>query len=189
MPSDATLRNLVTPYLNADATRASCLSNFFPLVLTDSQSNTFLTGFLNRLTSNLSTTYNTNKQASSVAWSSFNINLVTAILEVAKLQMNDNFQSTQFWSHLLDNNWSAMISDLQLNYSSTSRVEYLHSSYLVEAATTVYNKSQSVNFLVDQSATVGASNFANMKAFLNSYVSMTNDDLSMMSIDYYDLNL
>ena len=111
----------MTPYLGAEGSRATCLSNFFPLVLTDTQSNTFLTGFLSRLTSNLSTIYTSNKQASSLAWSSLNINIITAILEIAKLQMNNNFVSTQFWSHLLANDWTAMSSDLQLNYTNTQQ--------------------------------------------------------------------
>ena len=80
VPSDTTLRNLVTPYLGAEGSRATCLSNFFPLVLTDAQSNTFLTGFLNRLTANLSATYNANKAGTSLPWSSLNMNLITGTL-------------------------------------------------------------------------------------------------------------
>ena len=60
---------------------------------------------------------------------------------------------------------------------------------MVDSVSTTYNKYQSVNFLIDQSATVGAGNFAHMTAFLNNYIAMTNDDPAIISISYYDLNL
>lgn len=34
IPGDSTLRTLITPYLGASGSRATCLSNFFPLTLT-----------------------------------------------------------------------------------------------------------------------------------------------------------
>ena len=36
--------------------------------------------------------------------------------------MNADFTGTLFWSHLLQNNWTAMSADLQLNYTNTNRI-------------------------------------------------------------------
>lgn len=78
--SDSALVTLITPYLGSQGERAQCLSSYFPLVLTDSQSSTVLNGYLARLASNLSTIYNTNKDSTSVTWSTLNINIITAVL-------------------------------------------------------------------------------------------------------------
>ena len=189
VPSDATLRALVTPYLGASGSRATCLSNFFPLTLTDAQSSTFLSGYLTRLTANLSTIYNANKAASSVAWSALNINIITSVLEVAKMHMNDNIFTTPFWGYFLSNNWAGMSSDLKANYSSNRQQEYLHCAYLIDSVTTPANKYQSINFLADESSTIGSSNFNRITAFLTNYASLSKDDPSIMSVNYYDLNL
>jgi hypothetical protein len=188
VPSDATLRTLVTPYLGANGSRATCLSNFFPLILTDTQSDTFMNGFLTRLASNLSALYNANKAGSSLSWASLPTNIVTAVLEVAKLQMNANFLASSAWSLLLGNNWIGLASDFRASYGSLGKVEYLRCAYLVESVGVTYNKYQSVNFLADESATVGAGNFAQITAFLSNFVTHSNDDPALMSVSYYDLN-
>lgn len=48
------------------------------------------------------------------------------------------------------------------------------------------NKLQSVNFLVDESGSIGATGFKLALDFLAMYVNDTNDDLSIMSIHFYD---
>jgi len=189
IPGDSALRNLITPYLGASGSRATCLSNFFPLTLTDTQSNTFLSGYLSRLTSNLSTTYNANKAASSLTWSSLNINIITSVLEIAKIHMNNNIYTTSFWNYFLDNNWAAMSSDLKASYVSNQQQEYLHSAYLIDSVTTEVNKYQSINFLADESSTIGSSNFNHITAFLSNYASLSKDEPAIMSVSYYDLNL
>ena len=189
IPTDAPLQTLITPYLNAAGSRATCLSNFFPLVLTDTQSDTMMNGYLSRLNSNLSTQYDANKAAASVNWANLNINIITAVLELGKLQMNGDFVGTTAWTHLLSNDWPALSSDFMATYSSTNQSEYLHSAYLINSATTTYDKHQSISFLIDQSSTVGAANFASITTFLSNYLSTTNDDPSLISVNYYDLNL
>lgn len=52
--------------------------------------------------------------------------------------------------------------------------------------TTVCNKEQSINFLVDESGSIGASNFKYALDFLTIYVNQTLDDLSIMSINFFD---
>lgn len=78
--SDSALVTLITPYLGSQGERAKCLSNYFPLILTDSQSSTVMNGYLARLSTNLSSIYNANKGSSSVVWSSLSINIITAVL-------------------------------------------------------------------------------------------------------------
>mgnify|MGYP002367806657 FL=1 len=49
-----------------------------------------------------------------------------------------------------------------------------------------YNKYQSINFLVDESSSIGSTNFNYVKTFLTNYVTQTSDDTTIMSIQYYD---
>lgn len=117
--SDSALVALITPYLGSQGERAQCLSNYFPLVLTDSQSSTVMNGYLARLSSNLSSIYNANKGSSSMVWSALSRNIITAVLEVAKINMNYNFITTNFFQNMLRNDWTAMSQELKQNYTST----------------------------------------------------------------------
>lgn len=62
----------------------------------------------------------------------------------------------------------------------------LHAAYLIDSVTQKCNKLQSVNFLVDESGSIGAPGFQLALDFLKMYVNQTNDDLSIMSIHFYD---
>jgi len=57
---------------------------------------------------------------------------------------------------------------------------------LIDSITQSCDKYQSVNFLVDESAAIGSSNFNYAKTFLTNYVTQTKDDPTLMSINYYD---
>jgi hypothetical protein len=80
VPNNSALVTKVQPYLQAQGSRAQCLSNFFPLTLTDAQSDELMNDYLIRLSSNISTLYNAQKAASSLAWSSLPFNTITAVL-------------------------------------------------------------------------------------------------------------
>jgi hypothetical protein len=108
VPSDSTLTNMIKPYLTLQGSKAQCVSSVFPLTLTDTQSSTVLTGFLSRLTSNISTLYNANKASFSLLWADLNINIKTAVLEMAKYNMNNNFVGSTFWTYFLFNNFLMM---------------------------------------------------------------------------------
>jgi hypothetical protein len=149
VPSDSTLTNTVKPYLGLSGASAQCVSNVFPLQLTDTQSSTLLTGYLNRLVFNLSTIYNANKVSYAPAWASLNINIKTAVVEMAKYNINQNFIGGSFWNSFLFNNWVAMSSELKSNDSQSACPECLHSAYLIDSVTTRCNKYQSISFLVD----------------------------------------
>ena len=80
VPSDSVLTNLIKPYLGSYGMGAQCLSSFFPLILTDTQSSSVLSGYLSVLTSNLSSVYTTKKAVSSVSWSNLYMNVITSVL-------------------------------------------------------------------------------------------------------------
>ena len=108
VPSDSALTNTVKPYLGLNSSAAQCVSSVFPLNLTDTQSTTLLSGFLNRITANLSALYNANKASYAPTWASLNINIKTAVVEMAKYNMNGNFIAGTFWKNFLFNNWALM---------------------------------------------------------------------------------
>jgi len=177
---------MIKPYLNLQGSKAQCVSKIFPLVLTDTQSNEVLVGYLNRLVSNLSTTYNTNKFIASLVWSNVNINIKTAVLEMAKYNMDNNFLGSTLWTNYLFNTFATMSIELKTNNTLSSCPECIHSAYLIDSVTSTCNKSQSINFLIDESSGIGSGSFSLALSFLSSYVSQTNDDLSMMSINFFD---
>jgi hypothetical protein len=110
VPSDATLTNTIKPYLGLTGSSAQCVSSVFPLQLTDAQSVTMMNGYLNRVTANLSTIYNANRASYALTWANLNINIKTAVLEMAKYNMNQNFLGGTFWNNFLFNNWALMSS-------------------------------------------------------------------------------
>lgn len=149
VPSDPTLTNTIKPYLGLTGSSAQCVSSVFPLQITDAQSVTLLTGYLNRVVANLSTLYNANRISSAATWANLNINIKTAVVEMAKYSMNQNFLGGTFWKNFLFNNWAAMSSELKASDANNSCPECLHSAYLIDSVTTRCNKYQSINFLVD----------------------------------------
>lgn len=57
---------------------------------------------------------------------------------------------------------------------------------MIDSVTQKCNKEQSVNFLVDESGSIGSGPFQLAKDFLTMYVNTTNDDIAKMSIHFYD---
>ena len=57
---------------------------------------------------------------------------------------------------------------------------------MIDSVTQTCNKIQSVNFLVDESGSIGALNFEMARQFLYQYISGTNDDPALTSIHFYD---
>jgi len=62
----------------------------------------------------------------------------------------------------------------------------LRSAYLIDSVTGVCEKYQSVNFLVDESGSIGVVNFNLVLGFLEEFVNVTNDDPKLMSVHFYD---
>lgn len=75
-----------------------------------------LTGFLNRLVTNLTAVYAANKASYALTWADININIKTAILETAKYYMNAGFTGGPFWSNFQYNNWALMSAQLKTEY-------------------------------------------------------------------------
>jgi hypothetical protein len=186
VPSDSSLTDKIKPYLGLSGSTAQCVSNVFPLQLDDTQSVTLLKGYLDRVVANLSIIYNANKISTAPTWANLNINIKTAVVEMAKYNMNQNFLGGTFWNSFLFNNWVSMSSELKTNNSQNGCPECLHSAYLIDSVTTRCNKYQSVSFLVDESGSVGSTAFQYAKSFLYAYVNQTYDDLSIMSIHFFD---
>jgi hypothetical protein len=67
-----------------------------------------MNGFLSRLSVNLSAIYATKKANTSPSWSSLNINLITPVIQIAKMNMNGNFVGSTFWNNFLTGNYTAM---------------------------------------------------------------------------------
>jgi len=75
---------------------------------------------------------------------------------------------------------------LKDQYRKTNQLYFLRSAYLIDSVTQRCNKHQSVNFLVDQSGSIGASSFKLALDFLTKYINGTLDDPKLTSIHFYD---
>ena len=62
------------------ASNYQCVASAFPLTLTAAESTTVLTGYLNRLVTNLTAVYAAGKASYSTVWADLNINIKTAVL-------------------------------------------------------------------------------------------------------------
>lgn len=149
-----------------------------------------MVGFLNRLATNLSTFYGASKASQSLAWAEVNINIKTAVIEMVKYNMNTDYLASAFWNNFLANSWSSMSSELYTNHTNTNYTcpECLRSAYLIDSVTIPCNKEQSINFLVDESGSIGAANFQYALQFLKIYVNQSLDNFDIMSIHFYDTN-
>lgn len=75
---------------------------------------------------------------------------------------------------------------LKAEFKATNELYYLRSAYLIDSVTKRCNKIQAVNFLVDQSGSIGAANFALALDFLTKYITETLDDPKLTSIHFYN---
>lgn len=79
-----------------------------------------------------------------------------------------------------------MATYLKDKFRETDKLYYLRSSYLIDSVSKRCNKYQSVNFLVDESGSIGASAFRLALDFLVAYIGRTYDDPKLMSLHFYD---
>ena len=75
---------------------------------------------------------------------------------------------------------------LKAEFRATDELYYLRSAYLIDSVTRRCNKIQAVNFLVDQSGSIGDANFVLALDFLTKYVTETLDDPKLTSIHFYN---
>lgn len=67
--------------------------------------------------------------------------------------------SGELWNCVLRNDFIAVSTHIKTSYESTGSLEELHASYLIDSVTIECDKRQSINFLVDQSGSIGQTNF------------------------------
>lgn len=133
--------------------------NLFPLTLTADESKLFLDLYMTNLETQLVTQYDAARDgATTKAWTALNINIRTAVLYMVRSYPSWMGSGT-FWTHLIANNFTQVSSTIKKSYESTKQLEELHASYLIDSVTIPCNKHQSVNFLVDQSGSIGQTNF------------------------------
>lgn len=90
------------------------------------------------------------------------------------------------WTKVVENQYTQLSKQLKEYYKQYDEQIDLHAAYMIDSVTQKCNKLQSVNFLVDESGSIGAPGFQLALQFLEMYVKDTNDDLSIMSIHFYD---
>lgn len=91
-----------------------------------------------------------------------------------------------FWDDFKFNNFTEMSDYLKDQFRKTNQLYFLRSAYLIDSVTQRCNKRQSVNFLVDESGSIGAPGFQLALDFLTKYINGTLDDPTLTSIHFYD---
>lgn len=75
---------------------------------------------------------------------------------------------------------------LKDKFRETNKLYYQRSAYLIDSVSKRCNKYQSVNFLIDESGSIGAPGFQLALDFLTEYITGTFDDPKLTSIHFYD---
>ena len=94
--------------------------------------------------------------------------------------------SGPFWDDFKANNFTEMASYLKDKFRETDKLYYQRSAYLIDSVSKRCNKYQSVNFLVDESGSIGPGPFRMALDFLLKYIDRTYDDPALMSVHFYD---
>lgn len=96
------------------------------------------------------------------------------------------FNNSALWDKLIKNDFIGISAELKEDYTKSGEQMDLHAAYLIDSVTEVCDKDQSINFLIDESGSIGPAGFTTALNFLVDYVNTTNDDLSKLSINFYD---
>ena len=112
------------------------------------------------------TSYDTCRNSGTTeTWANLNINIRTALL--SKLKDDKSLiGDTFFWANVCTNNFEAISEELKGNYSQEDDLLDLHEAYLIDSVTQECNKTQSINFLVDESGSIGSDGFEMALHFL-----------------------
>lgn len=66
---------------------------------------------------------------------------------------------TTFWYKVCINDFAAISEEIKLNMTDKVHTLELHEAYLIDSVTQECNKYQSINFLVDESGSIGLPGF------------------------------
>jgi uncharacterized protein YegL len=159
-----TLVDKVEPYFGLKRNLAACAAIERPLNLTLSEANTLTDAVRDNFVNKISTKYDSDKDEKALAFASVPRGIRTAIVSVW-YQFGYPSAYPSFWGFVTKNDWDNAIKELRNFYKNPKEqargdlIRRNNEADIIEATLLKCNRSVDVVFLIDESGSVGRTNF------------------------------
>ena len=177
----STLVDKLEPYFGLKQNLAACAAIERPLRLTEAEANTLTEAITNDTVKNVSTTYNNDKGENALAFASLPRGIRTAIVSVW-YQFGYPKAYPTFWSFVKKNDWDNAIKELRNFYMNPEQedkedlIRRNSEADIIEATLVKCNRSVDVVLLLDESGSVGSTNFQESLDFVQSFAKAFSDE-------------
>ena len=177
----STLVNKLEPYFGLKRNLAACAAIERPLTLTEAEANTLTEAVTNVMIQDVSTKYDNDKDRNALAFASLPRSIRTAIVSVW-YQFGYPPAYPRFWSFVTRNDWNNAIKELRNFYQNPKEQaagdlkRRNNEADIIEATLVKCNRSVDVVFLLDESGSVGSTNFQESLDFVKNFAKAFSDD-------------
>ena len=179
--SNKTLIDKVEPYFGLKRNLAACAAIERPLNLTLAEANTLTDTVTNDTANNVSERYHSEKYESSLPFASIPRAIRTAIVSVW-FQFGSPPAYPKFWSFVIKNDWDNAVVELRKFYTNPNDQQQgdlrrrNDEADIIESIVADCNRSVDLVFLLDESGSVGSTNFRNSLDFVKKIIKAFPDD-------------
>jgi uncharacterized protein YegL len=177
----STLVNKLDPYFGLTRNLAACAVIERPLNLTLTEANNLTDAATNNVVNEVSKTYDSDKDENALAFASIPRGIRTAIVSVW-YQFNYPSAYPKFWGFVTKNDWDNAIKELRNFYKNPKEqargdlIRRNDEADIIEATLVKCNRSVDVVFLIDESGSVGSTNFQECLDFVKNMTTAFPDD-------------
>ena len=177
----STLVDKLEPYFGLKRNLAACAAIERALRLTEADANTLTEAVTNDMTKDVSTRYDNDKGENALAFASLPRGVRTAIVSVW-YQFGYPAAYPRFWSFVTKNDWENAIKELRNFYTNPKEQaagdlkRRNNEADIIEATLVKCNRSVDVVFLLDESGSVGWTNFQESLNFVKNFAKAFSDD-------------
>ena len=160
----STIVSKLEPYFGLKRNVAACATIERPLVLTLEEANTLTDAVTNDVVPEVSKTYDSDKDENALAFASVPRGIRTAIVSVW-YQFGNPTAYPKFWGFVKENDWDNAIKELRNFYKNPKDqargdlIRRNNEADIIEATLLKCNRSVDIVFLIDESDSVGSTNF------------------------------
>ena len=176
-----TLVDKLEPYFGLKRNLAACAGIERRLTLTEAEANTLTEAITNDTVKDVSTRYDSDKDNNTLTFASLPRGIRTAIVSVW-YQFGYPEAYPRFWSFVTKNDWDNAIKELRNFYTNPKEqaggdLKRRNSEAdIIEATLVKCNRSVDVVFLLDESGSVGWTNFQESLNFVKNFAKAFSDD-------------
>ena len=179
---DYTLLNKLEPFLNLTGSDAACAVLERPLLVTSSEANQLNSFTMNELAATIEQRYQSSSRSrNEVSFRSLPRGIRTAIIDVW-FQLGAPEAYPNFWNFVIRNDWTGAVRELRNFYSNPGQQSQSDlkrrndEADIIEAANATCERSVDAVFLLDESGSVGATDFTRSKNFVRTLINAFPDN-------------